>query len=231
MATPTIEEITTGGIGSSNTEVTVAGHAAVDAGDVYVLNITMDGLGETFTPHIDWTELAEQAVGDNIGWVGYLRLDGTEDGASWVFTLSSNETSVWALIRMSGSHATSDPEVDTYANGTSTAANPTSVTATWGSDTNLFIATATLNLLAFSGGPSGYINFTELDSSTLGASGPCAVAIATKAATAAADDAGAFTNGNDDWHAITVVVRPAAAGGGGTVPVFFHNQALHWRTR
>ncbi len=214
MGAITVEEIVEGGIGTSGTSVTVTAPATVNSGDLLIFGMAVDGSTATMSENTstDWNELAQSnGAAPGLG-VWYLIADGSEDAEEWTFDISESETAVYQMFRLSGWHGSEVPDISSVATGTGATADPPSVTAGWGAeDENLFIPFAGLDALAFTAGPSGYDNFVELDSSTLGASGPVSIAAASDSLNQATENPGTFTNGSEDWRCYTVVVRPSAA--------------------
>ena len=144
----------------------------------------------------------------------YLIADGTEDGQTWTFDLTGgSETAGWIMRRFSNWHGTTPPEESgTAATGTASSPNPASVSPSWGAETTtLYIAVAGCDETDPLTGPSGYDNFNVVDTSDLGASGPCIIGTAYKHSAASSDDPGAFGGTFDGWQATTVAIRPAAA--------------------
>jgi hypothetical protein len=141
--------------------------------------------------------------------VGYLIASGGETTVA--VTSSAAERSTHIAARITGWHGTTPPEISAVASGSSTAPNPSSVTASWGSADNLFIALYGVD----SGAPTAYPTNYSLAQTTTTTTPTSAAygGMAARQVAAASDDPGAFTNStSDDWRAYTVVVRPAPSG-------------------
>lgn len=159
-------------------------------------------------------------VGRSVYWERIC--DGTE-GSTATFGSTTGTSAVFQVIKITGAHASTPSEFSNPgAAGDVSAVNPQGVTASWGSDDNLFIAfgassAATMN---FTAAPTNYGSLVESNASSGG--GRCTVASAQRNLAAASDDPGAFTtSSNRWWSAGTLVIRPAAApAGGGQIKVY-----------
>jgi hypothetical protein len=206
-AAPTITTIST-----SLTGMNVNMPSTVNAGDLLLAFVEVPNAGSWTLP-TDWVELGSQLGGGSVGelTVFYKIADGTEDSTTPTFTASTGSTASWQVIRVTDWHGTTPPEMAT-ASGDVSAADPASLTPSWGSADTLWIAAAghtAASNAAWSAGPSGYDGFTQSGAS----SGGSAVSLATAWETVASstENPGAYTvsGSNRWWAAATVAVRPA----------------------
>ena len=145
--------------------------------------------------------------------VFYKWSDGTESGGSVTISHSSGATinkSIYASRRITGSHFSKTPVFGTPATGTGVF-NPPPVTATWGSDDNLFIASisqARGGANAISEYPTNYTAGTGLINATHGI-----VGVATRNLSSDTDDPSVFTitAATGGFANFTLVVGPAPA--------------------
>lgn len=157
------------------------------------------------------------------GWTSLRIYDGTVDqetrwrrgpdpaGASIVVTTPGNTGSTFRTFKISGAHATAPPEISAGISGNSTSPNPDSVTASWGSDDNLFCA-ACYRVLSTNPVNTYPANYTLDQTSTV--TGSSAMGQAFRQLASATDDPGAFGfTGSVAWAANTIVFRPAAPAG------------------
>lgn len=216
MATPTVEG--TAGLLQETTSVTAHPQpyptgvtGGIQAGDILfvVFGIDEAAAGTTVTNWNGFTQLAWSDITTNVGAGGcaYKRAVGGETGTI-TFTTNLAERAVGRMYCIRGAHASSNPEIGTTATASSTNPNPPAVTASWGSDTNLFITYTVVDIVIPTVAPA---NYTNLETAT--ATSAVSLATARRALTAASDDPGVFTMATDQWLANTVVFRPAAAGG------------------
>ncbi len=141
--------------------------------------------------------------------------DGTETG-TFTVTSSGAARSAMFLISIPGAHPSTPSECAGYATGTNAAINPGSVTASWGSADNLFIAVGGTGEDASAGSytritaaPTNYGDLATCPD-TADVIGSIDGALAFRQLAASNDDPGTFTNdtSNTRWAGLTIVVRP-----------------------
>ena len=190
--------------------------ASVASGDLVLVFHYSDGaLTRTFpSPWVEIKDALCSGSSCNIG-VGYLIASGGETSVTVTKSVAERFTAISA--RITGWHGTTAPEISTGASGSSTTPDPDSVTASWGSDDNLFIAVNVFDNSAGAGVTSAWpTNYTGSNVQSPDITSAGRGAIGTRDLAAASDDPGTFTiSPTDQWWAGTVVVRPAAGGGGG----------------
>lgn len=213
MAFPTITAPTVTQIASSMTSMTVNLPGSISAGDLLLAWVSVRNQG-TWTLPSGWTQLGQKLGGGSASQltVFYKVATGSE-GASAAWTASAGTTAVWQVVKVSNWHGTTTPEISAGASGDATAANPDSLTPSWGADDSLWIALAghaAGSAAAFTAGPSGYSSFQNNGASSGGSA--CSVASAYKTANTTSEDPGVFTAGGSNrfWAAFTIAVRPAA---------------------
>lgn len=201
---PQIESASSGATASGTNHVITypsgVANGSLVIGIFTVTNTDMD----TVTWPVTFTALE----GDNNQYtiyttIGYRRCDGSE-GANFTITTNAAGTGSYVFYRISGHHGTSNPESANVVTLEDAAPNPASITASWGSAKNLFIAFAgTYTDATFSGYPASY------DKTPTGSGGYTAVA--GREVEAATEDPGTFTLSTDAvWGAYTVVIRPSS---------------------
>lgn len=174
---------------------------------VAVFGTTSNDRAITWPTSPAFTELRDTACFSTIETsAAYRKSDGSEGASITVTTGGTAVTGTYEIYRITGGHASSVPEASTVTCSESTAPNPGSVTASWGSEENLFIAAHTTQATSTT---SAYPTNYTLQQATVNNS-----AIAGRILTAASDDPGTFTiSGTNAAGALTIVVRPAAGGG------------------
>lgn len=209
---------------TSVTSMAVNMPATVDAGDLLIAIVSVRNALTWNTIPTGWNKISESAGGGSVGELSifYKIADGSEDGGTATWVASVGSSAAWMVIRVTGWHGTTPPEVGTAASGDASNANPPSVAPSWGSDDNLFIAVAgnaaTGETTGFTAAPTNYGSLRNNGASSGGAT--CNVASATRQLAAASDDPGTFTpNSNRFWAAQTIAIRPAAAAGGDPTPL------------
>lgn len=223
MAFPTIAATSQGNDAVNTTNHTVNLPTGIASGHLLLIFMGMDG-NTSITWPAGWSILATDtnAGGDGTLSVAYRIADGSE-GSSISVTTAASEAGSYICWRVTGWHGTTPPEAGTPATGTSTTPDPPSVTASWGSADNLFIAVTVWG--SSSTNISGYPTNYSVSQMTDGASNSNigAIALAGRELAAASDDPGTFSIISTAWVANTIVVRPAAGGGSTAVPVFVHH--------
>ena len=182
------------------------------ANDFIVILAATDGLPTTVPP-TGFTELF-----DSGGLHVFIKVATGSEGSTVTFSTSAAETS--AHITLAGNNWFEDLagiEISASASATSSSPDPDSVTASWGSDDNLFIANfaATRGDRTTTGYPSNYTGSNIDNPNGVGGAG-AQMACATRNLAASNDDPGTFsTSGSVPYVASTIVIRPSGGGGGG----------------
>lgn len=224
MAFPAYQSATDTDFATSVTSMSVNMPATVNAGDLLIALVEVRTAG-TWTKPDGWTEIStvSQLGGSSVGKLdGFYKIaDGTEDGGTASWTASTGTSAAWVVLRITSWHGTTPPEGATAA-GDATNANPPTLSPSWGSDENLFIAVAgnaaTGETTGFTAAPTNYTNLHSNGASTGGAT--CNVASSTRELAAASDDPGTFTpSSNRFWTAATICVRPSGGAPPATVNI------------
>jgi hypothetical protein len=187
----------------------------VNAGDMLLISISIYGgnQGTASVSDSGWVELEEADKINQIKLATYYKFaDGTEDGQTINVATTNSVQAVAAVCRITGNHASQAPEKGTAATGSSVNPNPPSVTASWGGEDNLFLAT--YGQQNGTGAASGFpTNYTSQATNWSGnVANPSSGGLASRALTNATDDPGTFTTpDNSNWITQTIVIRPAAA--------------------
>jgi hypothetical protein len=191
--------------------------ATLDSGDLIFISLAVyGGSASTVTNPTGFTELEELDKSNQIKLVtSYKWSDGTEDGGSADYETSAGQRAVASVCRIQGALSSTNPEKGTAGTGVSVNPDPPSVTASWGAEANLFLATyAQQNSLnPASSQPTNYTLQASEDADSV--VNPAGGGVASRELTAASDDPDTWTLvENDDWIAQTIVIRPAAAASG-----------------
>lgn len=218
---PVVEDVTPGVNSTSDLSSSYTMGATVNSGDLLVIIAGEGGPsganGNVINSVLGTWSLALNLLYDgNFGelhvWI--LRADGTEDSGVETATSPSNRAGAYQVWRISGAFATGGAgtawDIASFDSGGSTTPDPPSVTATWGSDKNLFI-TATTNRFSsadITGYPTNYD-----DNQTKNLSNGERLGVASRNLEAATDNPGTFaTSGTvNSGGTMTMVIRPAAA--------------------
>ncbi|MFT4055011.1 MAG: putative Ig domain-containing protein [Novosphingobium sp.] len=189
------------------TAVTVAMPAIVNAGDILVAVMSVDG---TVTVTWDgtttgtWTQRAAYSANSNQHLLAiYTRMaDGTEGGKVLNIGLSGSQQAVTRVLRVTG--ASGAVEVSAYARGNAVVADPPALTPSW-SNASLYITALALDGTATIGsGPSGYSGFTSRVSST---SGQSTNATAWKLGSGAEDPGAYAISATSNWVGATLALQ------------------------
>ena len=204
--------------------------ATINAGDILVCIQSMEG-GGTVSSVSDstsdsWTVLDDTnafTVSGGNASCSIKVADGDEDGGT--VTVTTSDARYWSIgvIRISGGSGTSS--IGTAATGNNVNPDCPTVTASWGSDDNLFIAYGGLHDdgETVSSYPSGYSNGNYQQANGTSTNNNATAWAAVKAATAATDNPGtASVSSTATWVSNTLVLQPASTGA--TAPVFVHHR-------
>jgi hypothetical protein len=186
------------------------------AGDLLLMFFVING-GPTVTPASGWTELATSNNGDTFKI--YARIADGSEGATATFTNTGNQRATAVTYRITGARTVSPPTsseiaVSSAVQASTATPDPPSLTPSWGSAENLWIAVtfSTDGGFTFNSYPTDY-TLGQQNVQTDGGSGN-AVSVAARLLTATSEDPGTFgttTSRNRTTH--TVAVRPAVAAG------------------
>lgn len=219
MAFPTIADVTSAP--ETGTSMNVDMPNTVNDGDLLILIIAADSAPTFSTVASGWTEKKDNASGTNhAGAIFQKKADGSEGGTTVLITCSENQGGASMIIRVNSgtwSGTETDVEYSTWATSGGTedsSPDPDNVTASWGSDDNLFIAVATWgdDDESVSSYPTSYASNNNHSEGGHGAGESASIGCATPTTPSASASAnpGAFTLGsNANWTAGTIVVRPA----------------------
>lgn len=216
MAFPSSTTPTATIFGSSVTSMPVTMPTGILASDLIVSYVEVRNAGTWSTVPTGWTSFGSQAGGGGAGKLDifYKIAAGTESGTTPTWIASASTTASWQVRRITSWHGTTPPEAATTS-GDATAANPPSLTPSWGADDDLWIAVAghtAISAAAFTAAPTNYTDFVNTGASSGGSATSLASAI--RQLNATSEDPGAFTAGGSNrfWAAATIAVRPAAGG-------------------
>ena len=171
---------------------------------------------------LTWTEIAD-STGTAAGRLGIAIarvVTGSETGTVTVTrsgTLVGDASMVVLVIP--GAHAVTNPEVTAMATGTTTAADPASLSPSWGAEDTLWIAvcgngmtSATGSWTGTTAAPTNYTDFLDTAAADTSTIGDFDLSVAFRQLNAASEDAGPFTTdiSNARSSALVIAVRPVA---------------------
>ncbi len=213
------QETTASSEGAGTTSHGVDYPATVNANDILIAVVTYQSVDTGSWP-AGWTKILDHDIGGwGTGEVAWRRADGTEGGGSFTVTTTNAYKSGHQVLRFSGAHTTTAPEVSAGANnGDTTAPDPDSLNpGGWGTEETMWIAVAHCSVgtnSTITVYPTNYSNGAEVEVASAG--GGCSVASATRLLSATSEDPGAFTaDASANWWSETVGIRPAAAAAAG----------------
>lgn len=184
--------------------------ATVNAGDLLVLHIGLDGTTVTVTGPAGWTlKWTTQGMGC---WV--KKADGTEGGGTATVTSSASEAGAAQCIRVTGWFGDlSGVEAGTTATGSSANPDCPSLTPSWGAADTLWMALvgARDDDATVSSYPASYSGGTDTVSGIGVANEGAEVGYAYRQNNTATENPGTFTlSESESWIANTLAIRPAA---------------------
>lgn len=194
---PVVSAVNTGTDSTTGvTSSTVNLPASIASGDLLIAIFAADATPGTITWPAGWTQLFTSRIS-----VAYKIATGSEGSTMTVTTVNSVPTG-WRTMRITNWHGTTPPE-SANTTGSSTNANPPSLTPSWGTDETLWIAAMGGPACTISGFPSGFTGNQYSKNTT------ASIGVATLGERAASKDPGTFTNTTFGWGAATIAVRPA----------------------
>lgn len=222
MAYATVEDITISTNEDQDTSHTIDFPTTVNDGELLIMINIFWFENQDPTGPGGWTQIfydAESGTSNRVTTNIYAK-DGVsgDSGGSWTPTTANSTTRATHLYRISGWGGTLGTDVDVSAStgeGTSTSADPASVTAGWGSDENLFIEVvgSADDQGSISSPSTGYGNLTETIAGNT-VNQYCQLMTARRNFESASDNPDAVTiSVSEVWSALTIVVKPASTSG------------------
>ncbi len=218
---PTLESTTASNESSTTTTHTISYPATVNSGDLLLVFFSCylgNCNASTPTGYEDIQSPTNYAVGNIIGEYAIFGrdADGTEGGDTFDITGGNAQRSATHVLRITGWGGDSTVANDVEcANDESIALDdpdPPNVTASWGSDDNLFIEGAATadDDESVTSASTGYSSL--LSTVAGGGNQSAAISTAIKTAASASDNPDSMTlTGTEIWMAATCVVQPSAA--------------------
>ena len=188
--------------GTAVTTAPVTSPANIITGDLLIMVLKVGSTGTATTP-TGWTLLSSRSSTGN-SYIYYKISDGTENNHTNVTISTAHASAI--TYRISNYEGT--PEASFAATNVN---DPPSLTTSWSSTKNLFIAACTTRQSnnAFTAAPTGYSNLLTIGDPSTGTTTHVRLATAVKEANAATDDPAAFTTTGtlDNPHSSTIVVK------------------------
>ncbi len=210
---PTVETTATSSDNTNDTSTIVVNlPSGIQNGNLLVCGIAMSEQRTASWP-AGWTELYDTGPTGYGASAAFRRADGSE-GASITVTASGTTRGNFLCYRISGHHASTDPEDGTEAQGNNANPDAPSLSPSWGAEDTLWIVMThhdqEWNMTV---APTSYGNIiTSASGSTVSG-----MASARRTNNTATENPATSTNGGSgNWVANTIAIRPAAVGGGGT---------------
>lgn len=220
MAFPQTSAPAESSFSSASTTHNVSMPATVNAGDLLLVNMCLEASSSApnVTTPSGWTQLWHtSSVGTSVitRYAGYAKAaDGGEGGGTVNFATNVACTAAAQCYRVTNWYGSlAGVETGTLDSGGGTTPDPPSLTASWGSEDNLWFALsgAADDDQNYTSAPANYTGLV----STLGGGGTnasCEVGSARRELASATENPGTFTlQSTESWATQTIVVRPAAA--------------------
>ena len=202
MAYPQVASYTSGNMTTEATSTTITVPTGTQSGDLMVLLISKDG-ASAFTTPTDWTALVNSAGIGHCAAIFYRKLTGGLSG----FSIShGSEQTAWILLRIPNGDT---PQISSAVTGTSTSANPPSLTHSFSSGREIMWVAHVGNDVnnSISSYPSGFSD--NQISSRANTTNGCGVGMATLESATNPTDPGTFTLGSSgfQWTTHTVAIQ------------------------
>ena len=213
MTFPYVEDFNTSDSASTTTSHNVDLPATVNTGELLVVffGSPVNFVLSTSFP-VGWTEIYDGGVGFGAAHisVAYKIADGTEGGTTITVVSSSSVPSSHVSFTISNHNSsTNAPEISTGTSGSSSSPNPDSLTASWGTDDNLFIAIESNVTQTTTAYPTNFDDNQHTRNYTFSNIGVCTRDWNTNAT----QDPGIFTlSSSSQWLAATMVVQGGTEG-------------------
>lgn len=177
----------------------------VNAGELLLIVFSADG-NVTISAPGAWTQIYQVLNSIGKGAAFFKVADGTEDGANVDITTSGSEAAAAHVYRITDWGGTTS---DVEGSGTASSNNPPSVTPSWGSDANLYIATWHASATGYvTAAPTGFNNIVATDA---GSGTARAQAFSARLAeVSGSNDPGTWTAGATGCSG-TIVIKPSSA--------------------
>ncbi|MBK6639702.1 MAG: hypothetical protein IPG34_20080 [Rhodocyclaceae bacterium] len=177
-------------------------------GDLLIVFVALDG-NTTPTWPAGWTQVFLRRTSQN-EMVGELRYRvASSNGSSITITTPSEEMQARSWIIGKGTFA-SPPEIEAAtASGSSTVPDPPSLTPSWGSDKNGWLALVGTDVAQAVSNPPA--NYAQVGTANSGGSGGVGIGYGERQLEAASDNPSAATITSAPWVAATVAVRGRSA--------------------
>lgn len=188
--------------------------AGIASGDLLLVFAVFNG-GPTVTDPSGWSLLASNGASGDAARIYAKIADGSE-GATVTVTLSGNQRAHAASYRITGNRngvTSSEIAVSTAVDANTATPDPPSLTPSWGSDENLWIAVdlCASSAFTFSSYPTNY-SLGQLNAQSGNNNNANAVSVAARLLTATSEDPGSFTTVTArDRSTYTLAVRPLPA--------------------
>lgn len=213
MAFPTIAATNTGEEVSDVTSHVFNLPASISSGDLLIVVAGFDGAPGTITWPAGWTLLWEVDHASTSSGSCYFRRADGDEGATITVTCANVEASAHCSYRITGHHATTDPEAGTAEGTTANPDCPDLNPAGWGTEDTLWIASYCWDGGRTNDGFPTNHTLSQIweNSQVAGGSG---AAMSGRNLNAANENPGTGTiSSSDQWTAGTIAVRTAGVAG------------------
>jgi len=208
---PTVEATNYSHEATAVTSHDVSLPSGIQAGDLLLVVFGSYVVTAITTPS-GWSKIGDtDAYSTYIQMAQFYKIADGEEGATVAITTAGSTKSSAVAYRITGFDSATAPEKGTAATSVNTTPNPPSVSPTWGSDDNLFIAVETNRInSAVTAYPTNYsdnqVNAVNSSSTTSSSTGICSREYA-----ASSDDPGTFTIAASRYAvANTIVIKPSS---------------------
>lgn len=208
---PTVEATQGSADDDGDTTLVVDLPTGITAGELLIVHVACDCWGgQTLSTPGGWTEILGTVVSDLRSYT-YTKTASGSEGSTLNITVSG-ASALFSQVSMRISGWTGTPTA-AETTGSLSALNPPNVTASWGSDNNLFIAlgsaqNSTDSSFVITAAPTNYSSLVVGDTTITAAAGA-----AFRELTSASDNPGtmAYSGGSpNEWIGSTIVVQPGA---------------------
>lgn len=222
MAFPTIAQIQLSSRASNAVDdtVTLPTSTAIAAGDLIIIFHFTDGAALSATVPGSWVEIKDAAMAGSPNgrvFVAYLIASGGETSVTVTKGASERFTAIAIKVLAAEWHGVTPPEISTGATGTSATPDPDSLTASWGSADNLWVAIMGMDDSLGTNTVDAYPYASNNQKATAVSSAAGGAICTTESAVATLDPSAYTIAPSDEWWAGLMAIRPAVGGITGTL--------------
>lgn len=211
MAFPTVEGTSSGNGTPSSSITTVTLPSSIAANDLILIFVTNSGGQSVENAPSGYTLIDVHQSGDQTCIAAYYKIAAGGETSTTIDWFGTPDGDAYICYRITGYNSTTPVAfISTQeSNGAQTTPDPASLSPSWGSADNLWLAL--INCGADGGTPTAPSGYSNLLFQTGTGTPDCFIASSQKTATASSENPGAYSANSSVYQEMTVAIQPAAA--------------------